>query len=534
MPVSTFGPEIGQVLEELRDPAAYPHPVDKVKAVQTHISCVFLTGCYAYKIKKPVTFDFLDYSSLDRRRYFCEQELVLNCRLCPDVYIDVVPITLRQGRLQVGGAGEPVEWAVRMHQLRASDMLATRLQDGRVGVSDIERLAGTLAEFHARAAADDPVRAFGSLSIVSATIAGTLHVMDQVAIDFLPEEVRRTIRSSLEQFQRSEAALFQERQAEDRTRDCHGDLRIQNICLDARFDAGLQIFDCIEFNQEFRFIDVAADLAYLAMDLDLAGRADLRGRLVNHYIKVSGDHGLARILPYYQIYRACVRGNIALLAAAESEIADAERAAHREIAAAAYDLARGYAARRPGPALLIMAGFSGSGKSELARQVCRRLPAVLLSSDKVRKELEGLPAIGRLDAEHYRAKQRAAVYRELRQRAGEMLQHGETVLLDATFLSDQEREAAAVLAAHHRAEFWLLECQCSDTEIRRRLKERRHDAYGSDAGLAVYQDQLRSSVPIALPSHPHAGIAAHLVVDTDLPVLEAAGHVVDAFLCAGK
>ncbi len=522
--------DIRQVIEDLQDPAAYPHPVETVHVVQTHVSCVFLTGDYAYKVKKPVDFGFLDYSTLTKRRRFCRQELELNRRLCPDLYLDVVPITQQNGRLQVGGAGEPVEWAVKMLQLREAEMLPQRLQAGTVGPAQIERIAYTLADFHARAAGGEDLRAFGSPQRIAATIAGTLDVMDRVAQDTLSVAARVTLRSYLEMFECREAELLRQRMLRDRTRNCHGDLRLQNICLDARYDDGLQIFDCIEFNEEFRYIDVAADLAYLAMDLDLAGHADLRGSLVRTYRKASGDSDLLRILPYYQVYRACVRGNIALLAASEEEIAASERQVQREIAAAAYDLALCYACRRPGPGLLITAGFSGSGKSLLARELCHRLPAVLLSSDQVRKELAGVAATQSLGSEHYRQTQRTGVYAELRRRAGAYLQQGETVLLDATFLSAQERAAAADLAARHGAEFWLLECQCPDAVIRQRLCLRGQDANASDAGLAVYEAQIRSYRPMTLPALDGLKLARHLTVDTDQPIAEAAHQVVNRFL----
>jgi aminoglycoside phosphotransferase family enzyme/predicted kinase len=536
MPTCTSAPNLDQVIEAMQRPEAYPHVVEAIHVVQTHISCVFLTGRYAYKIKKPVRFDFLDYRALDRRLHFCVQELLLNCRLCPQVYLGVVPLTLQGGRLRVGGSGAPVEWAVRMHQLDATEMLSARLKAGRVAEGEIERIARALAMFHARAAADAPIRAFGAPAVVSETIAGTLHVMDTVAERCLAEDTRRAIRSTLEDFQHREAELFVQRQAEGRTRDCHGDLRLQNICLDPRFDEGLQIFDCIEFNREFRYIDVAADLAYLAMDLDLAGRADLRRTLVETYLKTSGDSDLLRILPFYQIYRACVRGNIALLAAAESEIEASERQAQREIAATAYDLARSYAAHRDSPALLITVGFSGVGKSLLAQQVCSRLPAIHLSSDQIRKELAGTPAATQLGAEHYQESRRASVYEEMRRRAAEYLRQGEMVVLDATFLAEPEREAAARLAVRLGAACWFLECRCPDAVIRRRLKERRQDSHqdshASDADLAVYEEQLRSYRPFTLPSGDLTGACEHLLVDTDQPVQEAARQVIDALLSA--
>ncbi|HLK60478.1 MAG TPA: AAA family ATPase, partial [Chthonomonadaceae bacterium] len=315
-----------------------------------------------------------------------------------------------------------------------------------------------------------------------------------------------------------------------RIRDCHGDLRTQNICLDARYDDGIQVFDCIEFNDAFCYIDVAADIAYLAMDLDLAGRADLRECLLNTYARATNDASLAQILPFYRIYRAIVRGNIALLAGGESEIPEPERQEQRDLAAAAYDLACCYARRRPRPALLITVGFSGSGKSVVAGEVARRLPAFLLSSDAVRKARAGMAADTPLEIEQYTPARRAEVYAALLERAGAILQRGEHVLLDATFLDPQQREAASRLARSHEAEFWVLGCRCPDSLIRQRLRARRSAPGVSDADLRVYEQQRRTYADLEALSLP-ASTPGHLVLlDTSLPAAETAHTVVERFL----
>ena len=533
----TFG--IERIIEELQDPACYQHPVETVRVIQTHASCVFLTGRFAYKVKKPVDFGFLDYSAPERRRFFCQQELRLNQRLCPDIYLDVVPLTIEDGRLRVGGDGTPVEWAVRMQQMADGDLLSARLETDTVDRIQIERIAVVLANFHTRAQSGPAICAFGRPDAVLGVIAGTLHVMDAVGEGAVSAETRRDIRASLENFQRREAELLLRRMDTGAIRDCHGDLRARNICLDERFDGGIQVFDCIEFNDAFRYIDTAADLAYLAMDLDLAGRADLRECLINTYQRAAEDGtdrrtvedgDLRKILPFYQTYRACVRANIALLAAAEQEVVELERVAHQELAAAAYDLAWCYSGRRRRPALLITVGFSGSGKSRLAWELCRRLPAVLLSSDRIRKERAGLGATDRLAPVQYTAAHRAAVYAELRRQAALSLAQGENVLLDATFLSERERGAAAGLAQAQGAEFWILECCCPDAVIRRRLASRRSAPHSSDASLPVYEEQLRSFQPLTSPASEGSRNSNRIVVNTDQPAPSAARGVVHRFL----
>ena len=501
--------------------------------VQTHISCVFLTGDYAYKVKKPVDFGFLDYRTLEQRRAFCEQEIRLNGRLCPDLYLDPVPITRNDSGLHVGGKGVPVEWAVRMRQLRSEEMLCSRSERGDVCEADIRRVASVLADFHSRSATNPEIQAWGMHAVISRTIRNTLDSMDTLAGPLLSPHGRAVIRRSLKSFLDEERGLLCRRADEGCIRDCHGDLRTQNICFDPRYDGGIQIFDCIEFNHEFRYIDVAADLAYLAMDLDLAGRADLRGNLVDMYSHVRNDGSLQRALHFYMIYRACVRGNIALFAANEREVPEPEREAQRETAAAAYDLARCYARLGAGPALLITVGFSGSGKSSLARELSRRLPAILISTDGVRKECAGVEPTARLAAAAYGPSQRAEVYAEVYRKASGYISRGEHVLLDGTFLSRQERETAARLARRVGAEFWMLECRCPEEVIRRRLTWRHGQSTASDADVTVYERQTASNIPVTLPVGNDVGNPHHIIVDTEQPSQHGAHEVVDRFTDSG-
>lgn len=527
---SAGGYDITPLIEAMQDPGAYPHPVEAIHVIQTHTACVFLTGEYAYKIKKPVYFGFLDYRMLEQRRAFCEQEMILNRRLCPDIYLDVVPLTNQQGRLQIGGEGSAVEWAVRMRQLREADMLPARLQTNTLEENSIERLAHTLAGFHNRAHTDETVRAYGSTVSLADTIAVTLRTMQQVIADTPRTEIFHTLHSYFARFQEQQTHLFRERVHQNRIRDCHGDLRAQNICLDARFSEGIQIFDCIEFNPSFRYIDTAADIAYLAMDLDLAGHSALRARLLEIYAREANDNDLAQILPFYLTYRAMVRGNIALLAAQESEVPAAERQAQHDLAGTAYDLAWSYAGRRARPALLITVGYSGSGKSVLTREVCRRLPAIPLSSDRLRKERAGTEAAAHLETSHYAPERRSAIYDMLRQEAGAWLSRHEHVVLDATFLDPYQRQAAVTLAQEHNAEFWVLDCQCPDAVIRQRLAARSEDPNASDACLNVYLQQRRAS-ETTLPCDQEAvSQGGYILADMTRPVSDIAHTVVSRFL----
>ncbi len=520
-----------------------------------------MTGPYAYKVKKPVDFGFLDYSTLERRRRFCELEVELNQRLCPDVYLRVVPVVERDGRLRVGGRGGiegvpapvtcrrevavdegAVEWAVQMRQLPETEMLPARLAAGTVTTEQVERIAAVLAGFHTGAAASEAITRFGSPAAIARNLDENHFQTESFVGPVLPAEHRAAIYEWSCDFLEREAALFRRRIAEERIRDGHGDLRAQNICLDPgrqraqRGGGGVQIFDCIEFNDRFRCGDVAADLAYLAMDLDLAGRADLRAALVRRYAELTGDAELGRVLPFYKCYRAFVRGKIALLAADEPEVPQPQRAAERETAAAAFDLSRSYAQLPEGPLLVLTMGLSGSGKSALARALARRLPGVHLSSDSIRKELAGAAPSSRLPMEAYSSERMAAVYTELHRRAGEWLRRGERVILDATYLEPRERRAAEALARAHGAGFRILECRCPEAVALQRLASRSGAGTdASDAGVAVRSAQHERLVPLEASLRPAAAalkgarVGTRMRIDTVRPPAELARTILGSF-----
>jgi aminoglycoside phosphotransferase family enzyme/predicted kinase len=524
-----------RIIQGLLEPAAYPHPVRDLHLAQTHASCVFLTGDYAYKVKKPVDFGFLDYQTLAARRQFCEQEVTLNRRLCPDVYLGVVPVVAVGTRLRLGGPGEPVEWAVRMRQLPEAEMLPRRLAAGTVTAAEMRAIASVLADFHAKAARGPAIRAYGTPEAIARNTEENFTQTEARVGPVLPAGHLAAIRSWTRRFLREHDDLFRRRVAQDRICDAHGDLRAQNICLDAFLPGGVQIFDCIEFNERFRCCDPAADLAYLAMDLDLAGRADLRAVLVEEYLARPGDGELAQLLPFYQAYRAYVRGKIALFSAAETEIPAAQRAAEQQLAACAFDLARSYTHLAGRPWLLITTGLPGSGKSSVARELARRLPAAVHASDAARKELAGRAAWERLPAEAYAPERTAQVYAELRRRASASLAQGLHTLLDATFLAPEQRAAAADLARACGAAFAMIDCWCPETVARERIAARAAAGNDpSDAGLAVYEAQraglegqpgrqVVGSLGSASPNDPLA-----IPLKTDRPPAELAREVLQA------
>jgi len=506
--------------EQLTSITAYPHEVEFVQVRETHSSTVFLTGQYAYKVKKPVSFEYLDYSTVDRRRFYCLEEVRLNRDLCDDVYLGVVPISLKNGRLVVDGDGEIVDWAVKMRQLNEKDLLSNRLEAGAIHRVDIERTAARVAAFHQNEFRD-PLE--GTAVDLAILVDDACTTMDQVAGD--EANSRYLIRPFLAEFLADNKELLAERLRTGRVRDCHGDLRTQNICLDP---TGVQIFDCVEFSTLLRFIDVAADVACLAMDIDLAGRADLRETLISAYVSRTGDSSLRSVLPFYQTYRAVVRGNLAMRAANERARSGQDRDEQLKTAAAAYDLARCYASKRDRPALFVTVGYCGAGKSTLAHEVSRRLGASHVSSDRIRRELVGLLPKG---DDVYSDDHHAHIYDELRHRALDALDVGTSVILDATFLAQGEQAEAAGVASLENADFWILKCECPEETIRERLCDCEHHTGDlSDADIAVFERQISQFSGLTVAERHNGKQGGVIQLNTSLPVEITAREVVNRVL----
>ncbi|MBM4275074.1 MAG: hypothetical protein FJ134_11525 [Deltaproteobacteria bacterium] len=325
--------------EALLDPSAYPEPTTSVELVQTHISYVFLTDRFAYKVKKPVDLGFLNFTTLRRRHYYLHEELVLNRRLCPEIYREVLPIVAHYRRVEVGGKGHAVEYAlkmVRMPQDRMMDEVADR---GELHRGIMDRIIEKLVPFYETAATGPRINKFGEPAIIAYNHEENFSKTEALVGDFLSRELFEEIRAFARHFLSRNRALFLKRIKDGRIRDCHGDLHMKNICL----ADGLYIFDCIEFNPRFRYGDVAADIDFLAMDLDFHGRQDLGRHFVERFAASSRDQELLVMLDFYKCYRAYVRGKINAFAALEPEVPPEEREKARKTAQAYFELAGRYA-----------------------------------------------------------------------------------------------------------------------------------------------------------------------------------------------
>jgi aminoglycoside phosphotransferase family enzyme len=326
-----------QVVEALMKPEAYDEDPGQIELVQTHISFVFLTRNFVYKVKKAVDFGFLDFTTLEKRRFFCEKELELNRRLCEGMYLEVVPIN-RSNAIKIKGEGETVEYAVKMKRMPQEKMMSRLLEENKVDTKHIDRIAKIIAEFHSKAETNRRISEFGSLAIETNWKENFEQTEEFVGKTISTEDFK-LIRERVEDFMKRNVSLFEKRTAEGRIRDCHGDIHSGNIFV----TDGIYIFDAIEFNERIRYTDVAADVAFLAMDLDFRGRADLSNFFVEKYVEYSDDQELMRFLPFYKCYRAYVRGKVTSFKLKDPNVGGEEKSNAMKEAKAYFKLAFNYA-----------------------------------------------------------------------------------------------------------------------------------------------------------------------------------------------
>jgi aminoglycoside phosphotransferase family enzyme len=327
-----------QVVEALMKPEAYDEQVGRIELTQTHISFVFLTRNFVYKVKKAVNLGFLDFTTLEKRRFFCEKELELNKRLCGGMYLEVVPIN-RSNVIKIKGEGETVEYAVKMKKVPQEKMMNKLLEKNKVDNELIDRIAKIVAEFHSKAETNKRISEFGSVTIIETNWKENFEQTWRFVGKTISMKDFKFIRERVDDFMKSAVSFFQSRVEEGRVRDCHGDIHSGNIFLADR----IYIFDAIEFNERFRYSDVASDIAFLAMDLDFKGRTELSGFFVKRYVEYSGDRKLIEILPFYKCYRAYVRGKVASFKLEDPSASSGEKREATREAKAYFQLASAYA-----------------------------------------------------------------------------------------------------------------------------------------------------------------------------------------------
>ncbi len=327
-----------EMVQALLEPKAYPDKPERVELVQTQMSFVFLIGAYVYKVKKPVNLGYLDYTTLEKRRFYCHREVELNQRLCPETYLEVVPVVRKGNNITIGGGGETIEHAVKMRQLPQERMMNVLLADDKVTAEMVSRVAQKLAEFHEKAETSATIRTFGNIyTIRTNTDENFLQAEKYIGKTISAKKYQR-IKDYTNRFIKDNAPLFERRIADGKIRDCHGDLHATHVC----FTDGICIYDCIEFNDRFRYGDVAAEVAFLAMDLDHYGRADLSRSFVGAYVGFSRDKELLKLLSFYKCYRAYVRGKVESFKLDDPHISAEEKTRVLAVAKRYFELAESY------------------------------------------------------------------------------------------------------------------------------------------------------------------------------------------------
>jgi len=489
----------------LQDPASFDHPVGDIRLIETHISWVILTGEFAYKIKKAVNFGFLDFSTLEKRRFYCEEEVRLNRRFAPGLYLDVVAVRGSVGHPSLHGEGRPVEYAVRMRQFSQQALLSAMASRHGVTPEHIDEIAGLVAAMHARAAVAGVGAPYGQpRDIHHWVMENFVHIRTAPMDSNRRQQLDQLERWCQREFQLRESVI-QSRKSDGFVRECHGDLHLGNLAL---IDGRITPFDCIEFNPHLRWIDVMSETAFLVMDLQDRGYPELAFRFLNALLQQTGDYAGVRMLRYYLVYRALVRAKVAALrldqAAKSAETEDAIWAEYESYV----QLATSYAGSVT-PALIITHGVSGTGKSWVASRLAARMGAIQVRSDVERKRLFGY----RMDAKTgsgvqagiYTAEAGLQTYARLAGLARWLIDGGYTAIVDAAFLKHNERERFRLLAGQLGVPFVLLNFSADEETLRKRIHERQTSGRDpSEAGIDVLESQFRSLEPLVSNEREHA------------------------------
>ena len=485
------------LIGQLTRPAAYGHPTRDIQVIETHISWVILTGEYAYKIKKPVDLGFLDFSTLERRRASCEEELRVNRRTAPEWYLDVVPIAATPAGAHVGQ--EPaVEYAVRMRQFPHNARLDRCLQQGRIGAGEVRRLAATIAAFHAKLRGRDSADPDYEVERASRPARNNFIHLDPASFSDEAQQRLAVIESWTLQQAATLAPVFGDRAKTGAVRECHGDLHLENLLyIDGRFVP----FDAIEFDPGLRWIDVANDIAFLTMDLLARDREDLAHTLLNAWLEETGDYDSLAVMRYYLVYRSMVRAVVLSIRQAQGGSRSPAEGSFRQGAERYVRLAADWV-DTPAPVLYLMHGFSGSGKTWHSEHLVASLPALRVRSDLERKRLpdlrESQRVTGSIDSGLYGRDVTERTYQRLAHCCETGLRSGFDMIADAAFLHRWQRDLFHDLARRCGAGLVILDCAAPTGVLRERVKERaKAHSDASDAGPAVLEHQLARHDPLS-------------------------------------
>lgn len=495
----------------------YPADATPVVLLQTHISYVLLTGEFAYKIKKPLNFGFLDYSTLEQRQHFCQEELRLNQRSAAELYLEVVPITQTGDRFELGGAGTPVEYAVKMRQFPQETLLTALYDRGELTEALLAELAKVLADFHQIAATSDYIRSFGEVAQIRQAIDENYDQTEKYVGGPQTQAQLDQTRASTDRLFAEQQDIFANRVAGDRIRECHGDVHLRNI---AYWQDHLWLFDCIEFNESFRFVDVIFDVAYIVMDLDARDRPDLSNSFLNAYLEQTGDWEGLQVLPLYLSRQSYVRAKVTSFLLDDPTVSATAKQEATQTAARYYRLAWEYTQSQSGR-LLLMAGLSGSGKSTTARYLASQLKAIHIRSDAARKHLAGIPITQRGSDVIYTPEMTQKTYDRLLKLGTALAAAGYTVILDAKYDRQVFRQAAIAQATAQHLPLQIIACHAPLEVLEARLNQRVGDIADATAELLPQQTMEpfdAAEQPFVISVDTTQAIAAQLkqAIETDV------------------
>ncbi len=502
-----------KIVQTMLQPEFYPHNPSQVEFIETHISYVFIAGNFVYKVKKPVSLGFLDFSTLEKRKHYCLEELRLNRRLASSIYIEVVSISEdNKGNLSLGWTekNQIKEYAVKMKKLPHERLLINLIPRGKIDTSVINALSRKLVDFHSKAETGGEINIIGGLETVIENHEENFKQTKPYIDITIPRHKFHLIKSYSYGFLREKQTLFQKRLQEHKIKECHGDLRLEHICI---LNEAIMIFDCIEFNKRFRYIDVAADVAYLSMDFDYVGHPEYAKALAKSYIDYSKDEEINTLLNFYKCYYAFTQGKVVSFRSDDQETSEKNQSRILEKATTYFDLAYTYAARLETPTLIIMSGLTGTGKSSIVSKAASYLGAQVIRSDAIRKEFVNIPKSEHRFEEYkqgiYANEITEKIYQKALQIAANILKKGYSVIIDASFKKRKYRNQAYETALNLNTDFFVIECTCPSDIVRKRLDWRLQDSTEiSNGHWEIYKKQKMEFEQLDELSKKH-----HIILD---------------------
>ncbi|MDG6218927.1 MAG: AAA family ATPase [Candidatus Thermoplasmatota archaeon] len=489
-------------VDELKNPNTFGLKKETpLTMLQTHISLIVLTGTFAYKIKKPVNFGFLDFSTLEKRKKYCFEERRLNSYLCPDLYEEVVVFTETSNgnKLEINGDGPIVDFAVKMKQFPQEHMMTNLLKNQMITTDHIDELIDQLVPFYKKSKSTEEIKSYGTVDAIKKNIDENFEQTKNKINQTISLEQYQHIKKANESFFSLAKSLFEHRRTKGFIKSCHGDLHSGNIVL---FNDNLCIFDCIEFNKRFRYIDVASDIGFLAMDLDIQNHPFLSSYLIKEYTTKSNDHSLVNVLNFYKSYRAYVRGKVLGFQLDDPHIDNETKKSLLHQISTYFSLSSYYAelmtlqVRKHKPLLFMMSGLTGTGKSTVALKLSIDYNAIVINTDVVRKKRVGIDTYERhLDDPNtglYSPNQVHQTYKKVISKAEDLLSKGRNVILDATFQKQRYRQMVQTLSKQSKAIFIPVLCTCQETTAKEWLDNRLKTKSVSDGRWEIYQMQKKS------------------------------------------